>query len=211
MVVAVGTLGTFSNTTPPLPANETDSDAFNKLMSDVSANGTSKETLQQDAAAFERASGGKDSATENAVKNMVNSLGDGTYSQQGTQGALEGAATKDQIANITNMPLISGTSGLTDQNGGFLDGGGAKEKPLGSLGANANILYDEIKGGAPKDQIINNATALEKEATNAGNTTIADAAKKILDSENSGTPLDAQTVHDMFKPAFDAADAAAGR
>jgi hypothetical protein len=219
MAAAIGALGGVSGTPnvenppPPPPAtatppssstpsatSETDEEAFSRLMSDVSANGTSGQTLLADAAAFERV-GGKDAQTMTAVKNMASSLSDGTYSQQGTQGALQGAAQRDQMSGITNMPVISGMSGLHDQNAGFFDS--AKETKWGSVGANANILQDEIEGNAPKSQIINNATALYTEATNAGDKAFATLAKNVIDQENSGTLNSNQTtVHDMFSQAF---------
>ncbi|MEA3116855.1 MAG: hypothetical protein QOI13_125 [Paraburkholderia sp.] len=57
----------------------------------------------------------------NAVTNMVNSLNIGTFSQQGTQGALEGAASKDGLQGVLT-PQINGASGMGSQTGGLYDG-----------------------------------------------------------------------------------------
>src|SRR5262245_40958057 len=98
--------------------NNATNDAYNQLMSDVSANGTSASTLNKDAdhfLALAQFGGSKDSNTIAAVQNMKTSLGNGTYTQQGTQGALEGAAQRDGMTGV-NTPQIEGAAGNTDQN-----------------------------------------------------------------------------------------------
>lgn len=162
--------------------------AYNQLMQDLSANGTSGTTLQNDAANLESAlqsSGMGNSALMTATNNMVNSLGNGTFSQQGSQGALEGAASQAGLQGPGILaPQIDGAAGATEQNAGLFNGG---TNPQGSLGANVNILNAEMAGNAPTSQIINNATALKNEATQAGNSGLASAAQNIINSLSDGT------------------------
>ena len=164
----------------PAPAT-----AYNKLMEDLSASGTSAQAIQQDgqnvlSALQQSGGGGGDLA--NAVNSMVGSLSNGTFSQQGSQGALEGAAAKDGLTNV-DTPQIDGNAVQAYQSAGDYDGGN-----VGSLNANLNILKDEITAN-PSDltQVHNNAQALANEAANSGNTDLANAARNIASSTQDGT------------------------
>lgn len=169
------------------------SSEYNQLMSDVSANGTSASTIQSDTSnlmSAMQASGGNFSNLTPALMNMQNSLSNGTFSQQGSQGALEGAAARDGMTGVL-APEISGSSGLSAQDHGNYDGGSAFHSPQngghGDLAANADVLMDEMKGGAPTSQIKNNAEALKTEASNSGNSSLATAAQNIINSQSDGT------------------------
>ncbi|WP_036049703.1 hypothetical protein [Bradyrhizobium sp. Tv2a-2] len=183
--------------------DETAPAIFKKTMDDVSANGTSKQTLEEDARELKALI--KDDPqyknTNIAVDNMVRSLDDGTYSQQGTQGALEGAAIRDAMPGLTNMPVIAGTAYLYSQNNGYYDGGSDKETKLGSVGANMNILQDEVSGGAPTSQLINNARAEKDEAHEAGKPAFEEAAEYIETSAEGGT-LDPKIAQDLINKAW---------
>lgn len=190
--------GSLSPSIPSIPATPTTSSpssvtsSYNQLMTDLSANGTSKQTLQNDASAFlaaSNSSGGGTPDVNNAVNDMVKSLSDGTFSQQGSQGTLEGAASKDGLQGVLT-PQINGNFGMQDQNAGDYDANSSYHTgpgAHGSLGANADVLFDEMRGGAPTSQIINNATALRNQATNAGDTGVANVAQNIINSIGDGT------------------------
>jgi hypothetical protein len=162
---------------------------YNNLMTDISADGTSAEQITEDADAFlataQATPGNPYANTETAVNNAVKSLSDGTYSQQGTEGAMEGAAARDGMTGAF-APLVAGAAGSAQQQAGQFDGGSGNVA-LGSVGANANILISEMTNGAPSSQIQNNAQALATEASNAGNDDVAQAAQNIATSETDGS------------------------
>lgn len=157
---------------------------YNTMMADLSANGTSADTIKGDVKQFQSAlqSSGGNQDLKAAAANITNSLDNGTFSQQGSQGALEGAATKDKLTNV-NTPQIDGNAGQAHQSAGSYNGA-----QVGSKDANLNILKDEI-AAHPSDlaQVRNNAQALSKEAANSGNTRLANAASNIAKSTSDGT------------------------
>ncbi|NRO99575.1 hypothetical protein GWC77_27330 [Paraburkholderia sp. NMBU_R16] len=185
----------FGSATGSSPTGSSLSDvtqSYNKMMTDLSANGTPKTTLEADANDFEstlKNANLQNSSLMDATQNMVASLNDGTFSQQGSQGALEGAAHQGDLQGAIT-PQIDGNAGMQWQDAGAFDGNSAfhtQSGDHGSLGANENILASEIADGAGQSQIANNANALEKEATNAGDTGLAQAAQNVINSLGDGT------------------------
>lgn len=94
--------------------------AYNQLMWDVSATGTSQQTLQQDAAnlqSAENAAGVQLKSTNAAVSGMLNSLNNGSYSQSATISALNSGSNNDgmtgQIASSSNGSGISDSTQLS--------------------------------------------------------------------------------------------------
>lgn len=160
--------------------------SYNTLMTDLSNNGTDTQTLKNDASGFESAlkaqGGAGGSATTAAADDMSKSIDDGTFSQQGSQGALQAMASKDGLSGV-NVPQIGGNSGQAHQDSGDYSAG-----KNGSLGANLDILKDEIKAG-PSDltQVHNNASALAKEAKNSGDSSLSSAAQNIANSTTDKT------------------------
>ncbi|MDQ7982528.1 hypothetical protein QYH69_35575 [Paraburkholderia sp. SARCC-3016] len=166
--------------------------SYNRLVSDLSANGTPGSTIASDAAnlgsTLDKAGlGNSDLAT--ATNNVKESLSDGTFSQQGSLAALRGAAHRDGLQGAltpqvgSNNPVFDGGSKIHTQEGGH-----------GSLVANAKILATEMFEGAPASQIKNNASALETEAANAGDSGVATAAQNIANSIDDGSYSAAASV-----------------
>ena len=94
--------------------------AYNQLMWDVSATGTSQQTLQQDAAnlqSAENAAGVQLKSTNSAVSDMLTSLNNGNYSQSATISALNSGSNNDgmtgQIASSSNGSGISDSTQLS--------------------------------------------------------------------------------------------------
>ncbi|MGI4801506.1 MAG: hypothetical protein ACRYG8_47265 [Janthinobacterium lividum] len=180
--------------------NATLTSDYNNVMSQLSANGNSAQNIQQAVQQFmqdaQTAGSGTDQNVQTAMTNMIKSLQDGTFSQQGSQGALEGAAERDGMSGVVSES-IAGQPGGAAQAAGAFD---PAQNQKGALGANAAILESEIANGNAKggQQITNNATALATEATNqakadaaAGNTdaaaqdtALASAAQNIANSAN---------------------------
>ena len=163
--------------------------SYNNVMNLVSENGSSAADIENAIDKFEATAGSQDKDVQNAMNNLKASLSDGTYSQQGSQGALEGAAQRDGLQGVSN-PQISGDSGMDNQNNGFYDSNSENSRNLfkdPSVGVNTTILHNEIDGGAPSSQIKNNAMALAQEAKNSGMTNVATAAENIAKSVDDGT------------------------
>ena len=158
------------------------------MLSDISANGESPQAIQGAIAQYQQDEGASGTSTPNvdtALSNVLGSLNDGTYSQQGSQGAIMGAVSQDGMSGV-NSVSIAGQAGGAAQAAGEFDAGSNAQ---GSLGANTAILESEVANGNPKggEQIANNANALATEATNAGNTGLATAAQNIAISVGDGS------------------------
>lgn len=145
---------------------------YNDVLSQVAANGNSAQNVQQAVQKFLQdadASGdNSDQSLQQAMNNILGSLKDGTYSQQGSEGALQGAAQRDGLSGV-NTVSIAGQAGGAQQAAGVFDAG---SNAKGSLGANTAILESEIANGgsAGSQQITNNAAALANEASAAAQT-----------------------------------------
>ncbi|MCA8023439.1 hypothetical protein [Burkholderia metallica] len=181
-----------------ISSSSTTASAYNQLMQDLSASGTSADSIKNDAANLEAAlqntPGDLSNGTSdllNATQNIVNSLNDGTFSKQGSQGALEGAAWQDGLIgqNILRPNIVDG--GGAEQRAGLFD---PNQNPNGSLGANVNILNAMMENNASPSDIANNATALMNEAAQSGKSGLAAAAQNIVNSLSDGT-YNAQTSH----------------
>ncbi|MBB3175259.1 hypothetical protein FHR90_003113 [Endobacter medicaginis] len=171
---------------------------YNDVLSQVAANGNSAQDIQQAVQKFLQdadASGdNSDQSLQQAMNNILGSLQDGTYSQQGSEGALQGAAQRDGLGGV-NTVSVAGKDGGAEQASGAFD---AASNAKGSLGANTAILESEISSGgsAGSQQITNNAGALANEAdaaakaaTSSGDTqaasqdqALATAARNIANS-----------------------------
>jgi hypothetical protein len=165
------------------------SSAYNNVMSVISEDGSSAADIKKAIDQFETIAGPQDHDIVNAMNNMKASLSDGTYSQQGSQGALAGAAQKDGLGGIV-QPQINGPGGMANQMAGLYDSGSASSRATfknPSVGANSAILQAEISGGAPSSQIKNNALALAKEAKAAGMNDVYQAAQNIAKSVDDGS------------------------
>jgi hypothetical protein len=167
-----------------------DTAQYNNLMTDLATGGTT-EQIAKDAEAFlataQATPGNPYANTVNAVQNGLNSLSDGTWSRQGTEGAMEGGAAEDGMTGVF-APLIAGAAGSAQQQAGQFDGG-SSNVPLGSVGANANILITDMTSGAPPSEIQGNAQALATEASNAGDDDVAQVAQDIASgSDGSCNP-----------------------
>jgi hypothetical protein len=154
-----------------------DAGAFDNLMGDVSAYGTSGSQLLQDANAFLSAASkvpGGDPQTVRAVDNMVASLQNGTYSQQGTEAALKEGSQLDQVPIVVISPF---------------SGNDAGDNPNSNWVGNAvSSLEGEIRGGAPSNIIAHDANVLAVEATEAGRyNDVAEAAGNIAASLRDGS------------------------
>lgn len=198
-----GTASDSGDTGSTIDPNVTLANDYNNVMQQVSADGNSAQNVQQAVQQYMQDAQASGSAltpdVQNAMNNIASSLQDGTYSQQGSQGALEGAAEQDGMVG-TESPSIAGQAGDAAQAAGEFDPSTNQD---GALGANAAILESEIANGNAQggQQITNNATALAKEAANqaqtdaaAGNTTaaaqdtaLATAAQNIANSTGDGT------------------------
>ena len=163
---------------------------YNQLMTDISANGTSGDQIEQDIANYEQdVPAGLNPDVDNAMANIASSLSDGTYSQQGSEAALEGAATADGLQNVIS-PEMLGQNGVADQDAGKFDPASTYNTQAGgnsAVSANANILVDQLEWGAPQSQELNNANALLKEAQGAGDASTADAVQNMINSFSDGT------------------------
>jgi hypothetical protein len=171
------------------PSSNALTNSYNNVMNLMSGNGGSPTDITNAINQFEAAAGSQFPNVQNAMNNIKASLADGTYSQQGSQGALEGAAQQDGMQGV-NSPQIDGSAGMGNQNAGWYDSGSQNAQNYfkdSSVGANSTILANEINGGAPPSQIKDNALALAKEAQNAGMPNLANAAQNIAKSVDDGT------------------------
>jgi hypothetical protein len=163
--------------------------SYNNVMNLISSNGSSPTDITNAINQFEAAGGSQFPNVQNAMNNIKASVADGTYSQQASQGALEGAAQRDGIQGVSN-PQIDGNAGMANQDAGWYDSGSNAAQNYfknPSVGGNSTILANEINGGAPPSQIKNNALALAQEAQNAGMTNVANAARNVANSINDGS------------------------
>ncbi len=97
--------------TPPPPAPPSDVAAYNKLQADVQS-GADEPTLIADAAQLAiAAAGAGDTGLEAVAHNIGNSVGNGTYSKDGSLSALTSAAPGTAGARTAQPPLSSDAAG----------------------------------------------------------------------------------------------------
>ena len=175
---------------PGLPITPTVTTDYNQLKDDISATGTSGQTIESDIKTYqEDVPAGLDSGLDDAVSDISQSLQNGEYSQQVAQGELEFAAKDAGLKNV-HAPQINGDSGMRSQREGLYSGNSSAEVGPGGdglEGAGANILIGEMQGGASKDQILNNSKALLARSEDDGDTNLADAVQNIINSFGDGT------------------------
>lgn len=154
---------------------------YNNVLSAVAAVGNSPQNVQAAVSQFQQdakaAGSGVDPTVQQAMSNISNSLGDGTYSQQGSEGGLQGAAAQDGMSGVNTVSIAGAPGGAAQAAGQF----NANTNAEGSLGANTAILESELQngGGQGSQQITNNANALAQEASLAGNSALATAATGV--------------------------------
>jgi hypothetical protein len=141
--------------------------AYNKLMGDVAASGTSAATLTNDVSAFDAAAAAQgpnfDANTVAAANGIADRISTGSYTKQSAELTLETAAGEDGMGGVASPPNNLGVPLVGDEGG------------VSPLEADAATLNAEMQSGQPSSTIENDAEALNAEATSVGDGAVANA------------------------------------